>query len=57
MYYYCGMLKETYRPSQEIVVQKMFKRYGEELVMLWWNKVVLKLAALPKDYRKHYRRL
>ena len=34
-------LQETFRPSEakEIVVQKMFKRYGEELVMLWSKEV------------------
>ena len=39
-------LQEKFRPSQEIVVQKMFKRYGEELVMLWSKEVKLEIKNI-----------
>ena len=39
-------LQEKFRPSQEIVVQKMFKRYGEELVILWYKEVKLEIMDI-----------
>ena len=49
-------LQEKFRPSQEIVVQKMFKRYGEELVMLWSKEVKLEIKNILYEVQEHTNR-
>ena len=51
-------LQEKFRPSEakEIVVQKMFKRYGEELVMLWSKEVKLEIKNILYEVQEHTNR-